>query len=315
MDPMRFFTTARVLIVAGKGGVGKTTVAAALATAAARNGATTLLVEIDGKTQLSDLFGGDELTYDDLAIELPDTPSGRLTAKRITPDKALGDYLEGRGLYRALRRLHGDKVLDTLASATPGVKDLLVLGKIKQLERAGRYDLIVVDAPASGHAITFLRAAEGVLDSVEAGPIREQAIEVGQMLDDPERCQVLLVTLAEETPVTELIDTAYRVEDEVGVKLGPLVVNALPARPPEVPTADELGGVDSDLGDALRGAVTFRRARAALQAEQLERLDIELPLPRLHLPAIETTPFGPAELDQLTDEMMIAIEAMPSADA
>ena len=87
---------------------------------------------------------------------------------------------------------------------------------MKQLERAGVADLIVLDAPAAGHAITFLRSARGLLDAARVGPINTQAAEVLEMLTDPERCQVVLVTLPEETPVNELVDTAYSLEDEVG---------------------------------------------------------------------------------------------------
>lgn len=300
-----FATASGVLIVAGKGGVGKTTVAAALATAAARNGASTLLVEIDGKRQLADLFEVEQFGYEPVRLDRGDT-AAPLWGRTITPDHALTDYLEGRGLYRALKRVQGDRVLDALASSTPGVKDLLVLGKIKQMERSGEYDLVVVDAPASGHAMTLVRSAAGVLGSVESGPIRDQAIDVAEMLADPDRCQVVLVTLAEETPITELIDTAFKLEDELGVALAPLVVNALRPDAPSVPTKNQLAGIEADLADALRGAVRFERERMGLRDEQLGRLTEQLPLPRLHLPRLDAPRFAYPELDQLADELIAA---------
>ena len=118
-------------------------------------------------------------------------------------------------------------MIDVVGTAAPGIDDIVVLGKIKQLERSGEYDLIVVDGPAAGHAITFLTAASGLADSVAGGPIRTQADEVLEMLHDPARCQVVLVALPEATPVNEVIETAYALEDEVGVQLGPIVLNAV----------------------------------------------------------------------------------------
>ena len=114
-----------------------------------------------------------------------------------------------------------------VATAIPGVRDILVLGKIVQLERAHTADLIVVDGPAAGHATTFLTSAHGLLDSSRAGPIHAQAADVVGFLSDPARCQVVLVTLAEETPVNETVETAFTLEDRVGTHLGPVIVNCL----------------------------------------------------------------------------------------
>src|SRR5439155_1700853 len=117
--------------------------------------------------------------------------------------------------------------LDVVATAVPGMKDILVLGKVKQLEREGVADLILIDAPAAGHAISFLLSPRGLLDAVRVGAVRRQAEEVIELLSDPSRCRVMLVTLPEETPVNELVDTAFALEDRVGVKLGPVVVNGV----------------------------------------------------------------------------------------
>ena len=101
-----------------------------------------------------------------------------------------------------------------------------MLGKIKELERGRAADLIVVDAPPAGHAAPFLRSATGLSDVVQSGPIREQAEEVSEMLHDPARCQAMLVTLPEVTPVTELLELASELGDELGIDLLPTVVNA-----------------------------------------------------------------------------------------
>ena len=124
------------------------------------------------------------------------------------------------------KRLVSTGVLEVVATAIPGIREILVLGKVKQLERSGSSDLIVLDAPAAGHAVTFLTSALGLMDAARGGPLRAQAQDVVEMLRDPARCQVMLVSLPEETPVNELIETAYRFEDLVGVALAPVVVNA-----------------------------------------------------------------------------------------
>jgi anion-transporting ArsA/GET3 family ATPase len=310
MEPAQFFTASRVLIVAGKGGVGKTTVAASLGRAAARLGIRALLVEVEGKSTLAAAMGLDELGYEDRVAPPEPEETVELTARGLTPERALRDYLDRRGLTRALRRLQGQRILDLLANSTPGVNDLLVLGKIKQLERAGDVDVIIVDAPAAGHAVTFLRSAVGVLDSVESGPVRDQAEEVDAMLTDPARCQVLLVTLAEETPVNEAIETAYRLEEDVGIKLGPIIVNALR---PEITgldlTATEAArasgaDLDRDLLDALEAARRFRSGRAALERDQLNRLDRLLPLEQLRLPYLSEIGIGPAQIAILSTDLI-----------
>ncbi len=241
MDLERFCAASRVVIVAGKGGVGKTTVTAALATAAARTGMSVLIVEVEGKSGLAACFGGAPLTYEEAELR----PG--LRARTLTPDDALLEYLDDHGMRRISRRLSRSGALDVVATAVPGMRDILVLGKVKQLERSGTADLIVLDAPAAGHAVSFLMSARGLVDAVKLGPIQKQAAEVVELLSDPARCRVVLVTLPEETPVNELVDTAYAVEDRAGVALGPIVVNGcMPTvgRAAEV-TDDDLDGLSA----------------------------------------------------------------------
>ncbi len=325
MDPARFFAQSRVVIVAGKGGVGKTTVSAALAVAAARSGRSTLIVELEGKSGLPSLFGQPELGYDEAVLRPGAGPDGAadVAARALTPDDALLDYLADHGLNRVSRRLVSSGALDIVATATPGIRDILVLGKVKQLEVSRAHDLIVVDAPAAGHAIAFLRSAAGLLDAVSVGPIHTQAADVQAMLTDPARCEVLLVTLPEETPVNEVVQTAYSLEEEVGVSLAPVVVNGIypslagvGADPRE---AAANAGVSLDTGplagtaDALADAGRFRLARSELQQTQLARLAEALPLPQLHLPYLFSTELGPAELDTLADALIGAVGALGEA--
>jgi len=209
--------------------------------------------------------------------------------------------------------------MDVVATAVPGIKDILVLGKVKQLERAGDVDLIVLDAPAAGHAITFLQSARSLVDAVRVGPISTQARDVLELLNDAARCSVLLVTLPEETPVNELVDTAFLLEDRVGVKLGPVVVNGL---------YPVVAGLDADPADAaaeagaslrtgeaesLAAAAAFRRRRHELHESQLERLHELLPLPQLRLPFLFRADLGPADAKVLGDALRASVEALPAS--
>jgi anion-transporting ArsA/GET3 family ATPase len=314
VDPSAFCTQARLVIVAGKGGVGKTTVSAALARMAARAGLTALIIEVEGKSGLGSAFGRAEaLTYHDSVLSPGGGPDGAadVRARTLTPDDALIEYLEDHGMRRISRRLASSGALDVVATAVPGIKDILVLGKVKQLERLsaagapGTPDVLILDAPAAGHAFTFLMSARGLLDAVSVGPIRAQASDVLELLSDPARCQVMLVTLPEETPVNEAVETAFKLEDRAGIKLAPVVVNAVyphvDGLETDPATAAEGAGVrlTADEVDALRRAAAFRRQRGQLHAEQARRLAEALPLPQLQLPFLFTTEIGPPEIDVL----------------
>ena len=315
MDLERFCAASRVVIVAGKGGVGKTTVTAALASAAAAAGMSVLIVEVEGKSGLAACFGEAPLTYEEAELR------PHLRARTLTPDDALLEYLDDHGMRRISRRLSRSGALDVVSTAVPGMRDILVLGKVKQLERAGVADLIVLDAPAAGHAVSFLLSARGLLDAVRVGPINRQAAEVVELLSDPQRCRVMLVTLPEETPVNELVETAFAIEDRAGVALGPVVVNAcIPVlagfeSDPEraraaVARSDADGLLGSGLGAALADAEAFRAGLQERQARQFDRLAARLPLPQLRLPYLFTVELGPAGLDVLAAELTAGIAAL-----
>ena len=345
MDPAGFCQQARVLIVAGKGGVGKTTVSAALARMAALAGLRPLIVEVEGKRGIAAALGyRGALTYQEVDL----VPAGRASqappdaspgpsalasadsgdggpppqphavrGRTLTPDDALLEYLLEHGMRRISKRLVTSGALDVVATAVPGIRDILVLGKVKQLERARRADVIVVDAPAAGHAITFLTSAQGLLDSARVGPIRTQAAEVVDLLSDGARTQVVLVTLPEETPVNETVETAFKLEDRVGTSLGPVIVNGLYPPVAEL-DADPRAAAESagaflrpGEADALGAAARFRRGRQGLQAEQLARLAEALPLPQVGLPYLFTPEVGPPEIDVLAEELARGVRSLP----
>jgi anion-transporting ArsA/GET3 family ATPase len=317
LDPAEFFHTSRVVIVAGKGGVGKTTVTAALARVAAAAGLTTLIVEVEGKSGIAELFGRPPLGYAEAILRSGGDDGAEIRGRTLTPDDALFDYLDDKGLRRVSKRLVASGATDVIATAAPGIKDILILGKVKQLERSGLADLIIVDAPAAGHAITFLQSARALLDAVRIGPINTQAKEVIELLNDPARCQVMLVTLPEETPVNELVETAFALEDRVGVALAPVVVNGVYPRLDLAAAADpaaaaEAAGTSLREGEAeaLREAAEFRRLRQDLQATQLARLADRLPLGQLQLPFLFEADLEPAHLDLLAESLRQGIAAM-----
>jgi cellulose biosynthesis protein BcsQ len=307
MDLERFCATSRVVIVAGKGGVGKTTVTAALSVAAARAGANVLIVEVEGKSGLAGSFGRPSLTYEEAELQ------AGVRARTLTPDDALVEYLEDHGLRRIGRRLANSGALEVVSTAVPGMKDILVLGKVKQLERAAAADLIVIDAPAAGHAVTFLLSAQGLLDAVRVGPIRKQAQDVVELLTDASRCQVMLVTLAEETPVNELVETAFAIEDRAGVALGPVVVNGCVEPVADLTTiaADPGLSVTFDADPVtLVEAAEFRLDLEQRQRGQAERLAQMLPLPQIRLPFLFTAGIGPGEIDALAAAFTDGVHAL-----
>lgn len=283
LDPREFFAATRLVVVAGKGGVGKTTVTAVLARAAKRCGYRVLAVELDGKPGLAALVGED------------------VPVLTLTGPAGLEEYLEAHGLRRVAKRLSSSGVIEVVATAAPGIDDIIVLGKLKQLERSGEHDLIVVDGPAAGHAITFLLAARSLLDTVRGGPIRTQAGDVLELLGDPARCQVVLVTLPETTPVNEVVETAYALEERVGVQLGPIVVNGVDDGEPIA--------IPDDAPAPLAEAARYRNDRRALHRTSLARLADLLALAQLHLPHVPSAGLGADDVDALAGELLTGARA------
>ncbi|MFZ8999145.1 MAG: ArsA family ATPase [Ilumatobacteraceae bacterium] len=277
-----------VVIVAGKGGVGKTTVTAVLARAAAESGRRVLVVELDGKPTLDALLPAS-------------TP--HVEVRHVSAAASLEEYLLDHGFGRIAQRLAATGVIDVVGTAAPGIDDLVVLGKIRQFEHSGRWDVIIVDGPAAGHAITFLTGAAALLDAAPGGPIGEQARSVAAMLRDPARCRVVLVTLPETTPVSELLETASTLEERVGVTLGPIVVDQVDeSEPLPDPDTVRFGRTAAQVDDAV-AAATFRRARRQVQDDALARLTAALPLPRLLVRAIPTVHLGADDVSTLASEI------------
>lgn len=252
MDIRHFFAASRALIVAGKGGTGKSTVAAALATVATRAGMSVLHVSIDGRDSAPAAPGADRLG--------------------LSAGTALAEYLLGRGLGVVTRQLGRLGIVNLVASAAPGIDDLLVLGKIKQLVRDDPHDVIIVDGPAAGHALDLLRAPRSLKRTVPGGPVAHQADEVLAMLADPALARVMLVARPARTPVFELIETAREMTGVIGVGLSPVVMNAVHAGVP--------AGLSPRKGTPLRAAADYVAARHAAESSAMAMLgDAGLPGP------------------------------------
>jgi anion-transporting ArsA/GET3 family ATPase len=157
-----------------------------------------------------------------------------------------------------------------------------------------------------------------MVDAARGGPLRTQAQDVVDLLSDPSRCRVMLVTLPEELPVSETIESAYTLEDKAGVQLGPVIVNACDPEPVGLDQPAATVVAAAGLGEsvpaghvaALEAARSFRLARHAVSAEQVERLARELPLPHLLVPTIDAERIGPAETQALADALAEAVGSM-----
>jgi len=307
VDLRQFFTQPRLHFVVGKGGAGKTTVTAALALSAAWAGLDVVVIEVDGRGELARRLGAAPFSAAVAGLQAtePYAAAQRIRGVALHPDEALAGHLRDRGHPTLARTMRASGLVDIVTRGVPGIGDIVVLGRIKQLERDLPEPVLIVDAPASGHAVSFLRTPAGLVDAVAAGVIHDQAREVVDLLHDHARAQVLLVTTPERTPVNETVQTAFRLEDEAGVSLGPVIVNGVTAplavvaaaagfggndggsggaTVPEVIARLRAAGIDAVEAGALAAAAAYRTARHERQIAFAEELAHRLPLPQVRLP-------------------------------
>ncbi|MEX2196193.1 MAG: ArsA-related P-loop ATPase [Thermoleophilaceae bacterium] len=295
----------RLVFVTGKGGVGKTTVAAALGLAAARAGKRTIVCEVAEQERLAGMFGHGDTGYAE--VELAE----RLWAISIDPQRAQEEYLRDQLPSRTLAgMLAGSSLFTYLSAATPGLRELLTVGKVwelAQLERRDRartpYDLVIVDAPATGHGLGLLTAPRTFRDVARVGPIARQAGVIHTFLSDPKRTGVVAVALPEETPVAETIELRRRLREELDTEVDAVVVNGLYPERFSGAESERIASADGDvrppaLRAALRSALSEHR-RARTQRTQLRRL-------RRAVGDVSTLPFifepelGVADLERLS---------------
>jgi anion-transporting ArsA/GET3 family ATPase len=286
----------RLLFFTGKGGVGKSTVAAATALLAAERGKRVLLVEVDAKGNLSSLLGHEPAGFDPVEVR------PRLHLMQMRTDASLREYLR---LHVRVPILGGigplANVLEFVANAAPGVKEILTVGKVcwevhEAVDGRARWDLVVVDAAASGHVIAQLDSPRAIRELVQVGRVRAQTEWMTELLADPLITALNVVVTPEEMPVSETIELIERARRELEVPLGAVVVNRVLPEPfmrgdearlralREAPAADllatELGrGADAVL-DTVALASSLKRSRAPHLARLREAID----LPLVYLP-------------------------------
>jgi anion-transporting ArsA/GET3 family ATPase len=278
----------RLVIVSGKGGVGKSTVSAAIGLASASRGLRTLLIEVAAQERMSRLFDrGGPIGHH----ATPVYPG--LDAISIDPQKALEEYLVSQLRVRAVvERMVANGAFGHVTAAAPGLRELVTLAKIRQLLEDGRHDLAVVDAPATGHGLGFLKVPRTFTRVARVGPVHARAAWVAEFLEDPVRTAVVLVTTAEELPVTETLEAIADIDAD-RVPFAGVIANAVVEPLFDAADVAALAPLRGS-GDAAAAAAAARSrvARAADQREQLSRLRTclaELPFlfaPRLDLAAV-----------------------------
>ncbi|MCL2779968.1 MAG: ATPase [Actinomycetia bacterium] len=304
----------RLHIVTGKGGTGKTTAAAALATALAAGGHRVLAIEVEGRQGFAQLYGVPPLPYDERRLAVV-AGGGEVMGLAIDPELALLEYLElFYNLKRAGRLLQRMGAIDFVTTLAPGLRDVLLTGKIKEAaNRAGgngrpRYHAVVLDAPPTGRVRQFLDATKEVVNLTKAGPISRQSAGVIDFLHS-DRTAIHLVTLLEEMPVQETVDAAVDLA-AAGYRIGSVIVNrARPVlvRPGQVGPDGRVDAaalargltaarVDARLASPLAAQLADYAARQATQsaaADMLAAVDV----PRVELPYLNP----PVELSELAD--------------
>lgn len=285
----------QLIFVTGKGGVGKTSVAAALGLLAARSGKRTLLCEMDAKGALAAALDVAPLEF------RPRRVDDDLHAMTLNTEDALREYLKLFVRLPLVGRIGPlARTFDFVADAAPGVKEILGVGKLAYEVRERHYDLIVVDAEATGHIVAQVAAPRVISELVQVGMVRDQTRWMLDILEDPERTGVVVVTTPEEMPVAETLDLLDRLAAESRVAPSAIVANrVLPALfdRKESHVVGDLGAVDDLLVDAAGPGVRqvvlaaqLTESRRRVGGRHLERLRSALPagLPILYVPELFT---------------------------
>jgi anion-transporting ArsA/GET3 family ATPase len=288
----------RLVVVTGKGGVGKTTVTAALGLIAARSGKRTVICEVAEQERLAALFGVDASGHEEREL------APGLHSISVDPERAKEEWLRYQLKSGTLAGvLGGSSLFRYLSAAAPGLSELVTIGKVwdlAQLERrtgGSVFDLAIVDAPATGHGIAMLRAPSTYAGVARVGPIRRQALKIDGFLRDSARTGVVVVALPEEMPVNETFDLERRLAEEMDMVIDRAIVNGLY---PERFTGAEakLLREASTKNGAVRTALA-EHERVRGQRAQLRRLRRGLGAPVATLPFLFEPELGVEQLEVL----------------
>lgn len=297
----------RFVLVIGKGGVGKTTLCAAEAVAIAASGKRVLVAMCNAKERLSVMLGVPPIGPEIVQV------AERVWAVNIQPEKALQEYgllvLHSRAIAKTI---FDSRYARAFLRAVPGMQEWSMLGKAwwhtteRQPDGTFKYDLVILDSPATGHGIDMLRVPRVILDVMPPGLLRRDAERAWSLFRDPRTCGIVLVTIPEEMPTTETIELAHSLES-MGLHPGRIVVNAVLSplfSPDERAALRQMGSLDTSVcTDAAIAAARDRAARETLQAESLTRLARELDVPTTTLPLLLEDAATPAAIQELAGQL------------
>jgi len=298
----------RLLFVTGKGGVGKSTVALALGMAAAERGKRAIVCEVASQEHTSRVFRRGEVGFHE--VEMRDN----LWTISIDPDHSLREYLTIQAPVRAMgEMLSRSRIFTYLAAATPGLKELVTIGKIWELAQLDRrvktgreYDLVLVDAPATGHGIAFMQTPRTFAGIARVGPIRNQAEALDRFITDHRQTGVAIVAPPEEMPVNESELLERELSDGLGLSVDRVYMNAIYPERFSAQEAERLGEVADSVqagGSAAIRAALRERRRALAHRAQLERLRELVRAPVSTLPFIFEPELGIAGIERLAGEV------------
>jgi anion-transporting ArsA/GET3 family ATPase len=294
--------------VTGKGGVGKTTIALALGIAAARAGKRTIVCEVAAQESAARMFGHADIGFNEVEMR------EKLFAISIDPDASMREYLELQLPVKAMGDLlYRSKIFSYLAAATPGLKEMVTIGKIWELAQKQRktrsarpYDLVIVDAPATGHGIGLMQSPKTFAEIARVGPMATQAATINRTITNPKQAGVVIVALPEEMPVNESASLEAELIDSIGIAVDRLYMNGLYPERFDAGEVETIAGALAAEGGAVAvalGAAVDESRRAHAHREQLARLQ-ELARTEVgELPFVFAPRLGVAELDQLATEM------------
>ncbi len=308
----------RLIFVTGKGGVGKSTVATALGLLAARQGRHTIVAELSSQDRVRQTLQESGEPFAEVPVA-----DGLFTIS-IDPERAMQEYLRVK-TGPVGQTLGSSRLFHAFAMATPGMRELLSMGKVWELAQTQRrtsgadaYDLVIVDSPAAGHGVAILRTPQTFAEIARVGPIAHQASTIAATIADPGFTAVVAVAAAEEMPVSETLWLRDALAED-GLSLEATIVNS--CYPERFSGADlrDLESAREDLGPlaraALRAAVS-ERARTQIQRAQIERLHQGLGTDLIELPYLFAEQLGRPELEQLADLLHSGLtrsEAVPVA--
>jgi anion-transporting ArsA/GET3 family ATPase len=294
-----------LVIVTGKGGVGKTTVSVALGMRAAAEGKRTIVCEVASQENASRMFDHTTIGFHEVELE------ENLWSISIDPDEAMREYVLLQLKVRAMRdMLFRSRIFNYLAAATPGLKELVTIGKIWELARLDRkakagnkYDLVIVDAPATGHGVGFLQTPRTFAAIARVGPIHSQAQTLDRFIINHENTGVAIVALPEEMPVNESAALEHDLTEEIGVAVDRVYLNGLyPERfsKAEAERLCELADGDDGAPRAAARAALSEHGRARSQRAQLARLRRRAKAPVKTLPFLFEPDLGPEAARRLS---------------